>query len=345
MDEEKKEAEEKSEVFTKLKSNPWIISTVIVAVIALVLAIMLFSKGGVTGNVIAVDDAGQKAVDLVGKVFGVELEYLGGQEANGLYDLSFKLENQTLDLKATKDFTFLSLPNGQWLRTADYAASLTGNVVADDSSDNSQEPPATMQKSDKPGVELFVFSYCPYGLQAEKGFVPVYNLLKSKADIDVVFIGAMHGKYEEKESLRQLCIKKNYGMDKFMAYIEKFIGDTAIGRCSSNENCSKPLAEKIMTSLGIDVNKINSCMASTEVQALYKADQARASELGVSGSPTLVINNVQVSSGRSSSALLSSICSAFNTAPAECSQSLSSANPSAGFGYEASASSGSASCG
>jgi hypothetical protein len=218
-------------------------------------------------------------------------------------------------------------------------AAASGQATAD----SSASTPADVPKTDKPKVEAFVFSYCPYGLQFEKALSPVYDLLKSKADINVVYIGAMHGEYEKVESLRQLCIQKNYEKDTFWKYLNKFTADTAIGSCGNDMNCSKPLAENIMKSLSIDVAKINTCMQD-EAQALYDADGARAQELGISGSPTFVINGVEAQVGRTPAAIEAAICNAFTTAPSECSQNLSSSAASAGFGASAGSSSG-ASCG
>ena len=39
--------------------------------------------------------------------------------------------------------------------------------------------PVAVTKSDRPKVELFVMSYCPYGLQMEKAYLPAWNLLKN----------------------------------------------------------------------------------------------------------------------------------------------------------------------
>jgi hypothetical protein len=64
----------------------------------------------------------------------------------------------------------------------------------------------------------------------------------------------------------------------------------------------------------------------------FYAQKADNDKYGVQGSPTLVINGAQISSGRDSAGLLKTICSAFNTAPSECQKQLSSASPSAGFG-------------
>jgi predicted DsbA family dithiol-disulfide isomerase len=82
-----------------------------------------------------------------------------------------------------------------------------------------------------------------------------------------------------------------------------------------------------------------------DAPALYAAQEKEAQSLGISGSPTLVVNGVQTQSGRSSAALLTTICSAFNTKPSECSQTLDSSTPSAGFGATASESASAAKCG
>jgi hypothetical protein len=221
---------------------------------------------------------------------------------------------------------------------------VAGLKLSASSSASQSDTPANVPKSDKPLVTLWVFSYCPYGTQTEKGLIPVYNLLKNKAEIDIKYIGAMHGPFEETESLRQLCIQKIYGQDKFMSYIMKFDTNASVGNCGGSDTCVVPIINSIYAPLGIDKAKVDSCMVS-DAPALYAAQEKEASSLGISGSPTLVVNGVQTQSGRSPSALLSTICSAFNDSPSECTQTLDSASPSAGFGATASESASAAQCG
>ena len=59
--------------------------------------------------------------------------------------------------------------------------SITGNVVADSTPE--QTPSQEITKTDKPNVELFVMSFCPYGVQAETAMKPVVDLLGDSADI------------------------------------------------------------------------------------------------------------------------------------------------------------------
>jgi hypothetical protein len=256
-----------------------------------------------------------------------------------LYEATVVYQGQEIPIYMTKAGDYIVY---QAEKTSD-AQNASAASAASNSDTQTPETPTEVVKSDKPVVEAFVFSYCPYGLQFEKAFLPAYNLLKAKADMKLVFIGAMHGEYEKVESFRQLCIQKEYGTDKLMAYLDKFVVDTAIGACSSDVNCSKPLTEKIMAGLSIDAAKINSCM-DKDAQALYDADGARASSLGISGSPTFVINGAEVQVSRTADSIKKAVCDAFNTAPSECSQNLSTSSMTAGFGASAGASTG-ASCG
>jgi hypothetical protein len=144
--------------------------------------------------------------------------------------------------------------------------------------------------------------------------------------------------------LRQICIQKNYGKDKLFAYLDKFNTNSAIGSCRGSDTCVNPLIETIFTSLSIDKNKINTCMTN-DAPALYNADVAKAKANGISGSPSVMINGVKANVGRSPSLVQQAVCGAFNTAPTECSQTLSTTQASAGFGSAAGSSGSAASCG
>jgi len=119
-----------------------------------------------------------------------------------------------------------------------------------------------------------------------------------------------------------------------------------------------------LTQAGVNATQVQGCMSQTDTQFDVTKDFNDKStyqgqfppfnvnkddnvKYGVQGSPTLVINDtVDQTAGRDSASLLKTICSAFNTAPDACNQSLSATVPSPGFGDSASNGSGSnASCG
>jgi hypothetical protein len=208
-----------------------------------------------------------------------------------------------------------------------------------------EEESGETAKSDVPDVKLFVMSYCPYGLQAQKMFLPVYDLLKDKANMEISFVNyVMHGKSEIDENLNQYCVQKEE-KDKFSSYLSCFV------KSGDSEAC--------FATAGVDTVKIDSCIAETDeefsVYSLYddqstwmggtypqfNIDADLNEQYGVQGSPTIVINDevVQINP-RSPENFKNIVCQAFNNAPEECSQVLSSDVPSTGIGEGSSSTSG-----
>ncbi|MBN2884992.1 hypothetical protein JXE04_03630 [Patescibacteria group bacterium] len=211
---------------------------------------------------------------------------------------------------------------------------------------NSATPAVTVSvKNDKPVVELFVMSYCPYGTQIEKGILPVLETLGNKIDFTLKFVDyAMHEKKEIDENLVQYCIQKEQP-EKLNDYLTCFLdaGDSA-GCLNANV---------------INKNQLNNCVTATDkefsITANYNSktgwqgsypgfnvNKADNDKYGVGGSPTLIINGTEISSGRDAVSLLATICSAFNNAPAECATQLNPQSPTPGFGFDYNAASNSA---
>jgi thioredoxin-related protein len=190
-------------------------------------------------------------------------------------------------------------------------------------------------KKDKPVVEVFVMSHCPYGTQIEKGVIPAAEALGDKIDFSIKFCDyAMHGEKELKEEMQQYCIQEEQN-DKFFAYLKCFLKE------GNSESC--------VTEAKVDKTKLDACITATDEKfSVMKnfADKATyrgnfppfavyadlAKKYGVQGSPTLIVNGADVSSNRDSVSLLKAICAGFKTAPSECSKTLDSAQPSPGFG-------------
>lgn len=212
------------------------------------------------------------------------------------------------------------------------------------------DPSATAQvnapKSDKPVVELFVMSYCPFGTQMLKGLLPVIDTLGNKIDFQLKFNDyAMHEKTELDENLVQYCVQKEQP-EKLAAYLTCFLeaGDRAT--CLSKNTNEK---------------KINTCVAATDKEYKvtenynnkvdwrgnfpgFNVNKEDNAKYNVGGSPTLVINGATIGSARDSASLLRTICSAFNTSPEECNTQLNSQSPTSGFGFDYSTNATEASC-
>jgi len=194
----------------------------------------------------------------------------------------------------------------------------------------------TVPKTNKPKVELFVMSYCPYGLQMEKAYLPAWSLLKDKADISLKFVSyAMHDLKEVEENTRQYCIGKEQG-DKLISYLSCFSGKDDSAGCLKEAKIN----ESKMSSCVTKANKDFGIMDKYNDQAswlsgrypIYPVHQAENDQYGVQGSPTLVINGQEASVSRTPEAVKLAICAGFENAPKECETVLSNASPQPGFG-------------
>lgn len=326
------------------KTNVLKAATGILAVL-LVISIFTngFSLGGITGGAVMSSDAAiDKAVKFINENMmqeGMLAELKDSGEENGLYSFKMDIGGQEYDSYVTKD--------GKMLFT-------TPGVSLDEPMEKpeAQEAPEPVDvpKSEKPEVEIFVMSHCPYGTQIEKGIIPVVKLLGNKIDFNLRFVYyAMHGEKELDEQTRQYCIEKGQN-SKLIPYLECFLEDGDSERCVTEAKVNKGMVETCMEDTD-EKYKITEQFEDKEAWLngrfpLFDIHKDLNEKYGVGGSPTLVINGKEAQSGRTSANLLAAICNAFEDAPEECEEELSSAQPSPGFGYEESASAGSAgSCG
>ena len=303
-----------SEVKEKVQKNPWVVSTWIFVIISIVLLVMVF-RGGLgdgtvgTGNVISADEASDLLMEYLNSRTGGGVEYISYEDLGNIYEVNVEYQGQELPVFITKD--------GEYFVQGAVPLSVLNSDVPDNSSNTPTQTPTDVPKSDKPVVELFVMTHCPYGTQAEKGFVPTIETLGDTIDSSVKFVHYFLHAPEEEETPRQICIREEQP-DKFVDYLKCFLEDGEAERC--------------LEEVGIDQTKLNECI-DTNAEGYYDTDSVLSEGYGVRGSPTLVVNGVIANSGRSSAAYLDTICSAFNEAPEECLEELSAANPSAGFGY------------
>jgi len=295
------------------KKNPWMIATAILAVVSLALLIIAVS-GSVTGNVISGEDAGEKTIDYLNSLTGGGVEYISYEDLGDLYKINCKYQEQEIPVYITKD--------GEYFVQG--AVPLTGNVAAN----SDTETPTDVPKSDKPKVELFIWSYCPYGVLAQGPLAEVASLLKDSADFEAVLYYDGHGDHETQQNKIQACIQE-VAKDKYWKYAAGFVEDIyPVVSQSRDVEEDKTESIKLMKSLGIDSTKVMSCV-DKQGEELIAEYSTRAQEYGVTGSPTLVINGIPANSARTAEAFKTVVCESFNDAPSECSAVLNSNSASA----------------
>lgn len=195
---------------------------------------------------------------------------------------------------------------------------------------NVPEKTEAENKTDVPTVDLFVMSYCPYGLQMERGLLPAIEALGSKIKFNLKFVSyTLHGQKEVTENVNQYCIAKTQPA-KLDNYLKCFWKD------------SKGASEACMKAVGINAAQVSTCVADANKQFNptekdFSINKDENVKFGVQGSPTLVVNGTKVSSGRDGASVLKAICSGFKNQPKECGAKLSTTSPAPGFDDQAAA--------
>ncbi len=298
----------------KLTKKHWQISTIVLVILFIISIITAGFHFGVSVNTVK-----STIEELSGAtVLNIETE-------NGLYKATVEDENGNEGLLyMSKDGVLLFQGAIDVEKLKEYIESVES--MGDVTGSATQEEPVEYPKTEKPEIDLFVMSFCPFGLQAQQLMLPVMELLKDKADVTIKFVSyIMHDKKEIDENTNQYCIQKEQP-GKFIDYLKCFVGS------KDSEACQK--------TIDIDTNKLKDCVESTDKEfkitelyedkstwlnnqfPLYNIHKEDNEKYNVRGSPTIVINGVEYSGSRSSEAYKQAICSSFTEAPEECEQKL-----------------------
>ncbi|RLJ02130.1 MAG: hypothetical protein DRP11_03370, partial [Candidatus Aenigmatarchaeota archaeon] len=256
---------------------------------------------------------------------GMSAEVTNFTEEGNLYKFNVVIAGNSYTSYATKDGKLFFV---QGIDIGDY--------VPQERPKETPQPTAEVPKSDKPVANIFVMSYCPFGLQMQKAIIPVMELLGDKANIIINFVDyAMHGKKEIDQNTNEYCIQKEEP-EKFVEYLKCFV--------QSDDH------QKCVEEAGVDKEKLQNCIEETDrkfnITGLYNdkstwsggrfppymVDADLNQQYGVRGSPTFVLNGKVIRVVRSPEAVKEAICNAFNEAPEECNQNLSNTQEAPGIG-------------
>lgn len=315
--EEKKTGEDVVEIpvgkyLDKIRNNPWKVSTVVLAIF--LVAVLVFYPGSGGGDVVSREIASQNLIDFINvQSPSVSAEIVSVEQEGSLYKAMVNVNGNEVPIYLTLD--------GEFAITSPIPLSATAAAPT-------QQPPqqqaANVPKSDKPQVELFIWSYCPYGVTAQGPLAEVASLLGNDADFEAVLYHDGHGAYETQQNKIQACIQE-IAEDKYWNYAAGFV-ENIYPKCGSSKDieCDKTESVKLMKSSGINDAKVMSCVEDRGADLIAEHSN-RAREYGVTGSPTLVVNGVKANVARTSEAFKTVVCDAFNDAPEECGTALSSA--------------------
>jgi len=206
-------------------SNGIIIGLIIIIVIIALIAVFFATNNtGGSDNAVPPNECGAAVISYVNTnlaAANTTATLVSVTEKNGVYQIAALYQARNLSMYATKDCNLLF--------TNTYDLKATPTPTSSPKPTTSPTPVPLPVKSARPSTELFVMSFCPYGVQAENAMDPVVDLLGSKADFKVRYIAtvngdtveavkSLHGLPEAKEDLRQLCVNKAYP-DKLWDYL------------------------------------------------------------------------------------------------------------------------------
>jgi glutaredoxin len=314
------------------------LKNILLVIFAFSTILLLLDKFGVFTSffILPSDEIGKKVIDFINNNLvepGTSAKLISVRDMGSYYEILTEYQGNKIPVYATKDGKVLFLQ----------AIEITGTKKVQQTQ-NVQEIP----KRENPDVKVFIMSFCPFGIQAVKALLPVMKLLGDKADITIHYVDyIMHGEKEVYENLRQYCIQKEQ-KERFYDYMLCFV------QSGDYEKCLKEAK--------IDINRLNICMNETDrkynITEMLKdkntwlngrypqflVEKDLNDKYNVRGSPTIIVNDVEVRVNRSPEAFKQIICQAFINPPSECNQTLSSEIASPGIGPLSGGTSSSGSC-
>lgn len=248
-----------------------------------------------------------------------------------------------LDKKVEESYIWTSVPyvqtafekNGEYYQILDEMTGAT-YFIDDKKREEYYKGLGITLGDNKPQVDFFVMSYCPYGNQAEETMYDVYKLLKNKVDFNPHYViysnygkgypadcldkdskyCSMHGIQELNQNIREICVLQQSGIEYWFNFV-----------IAMNDKCTAQNADgcwsDVAEGLGLDVDKIRACekndglKIAEEQLKLTTAFKAR-------GSPAIYIDGSTFSGDRTPEGYKTAVCEVFTTKPSQCDTKLES---------------------
>ncbi|MCX6695465.1 MAG: DsbA family protein [Candidatus Altiarchaeota archaeon] len=178
--------------------------------------------------------------------------------------------------------------------------------------------PATVPYTgEKVKLDFYVMSQCPYGTQVVDAIAPVVKQFGGALELTIDYIASdngdgtyqsLHGQNEVLGDIVQLCAMK-YEPAK---YLDMFV--------CMNKNAQQipDNWQSCAQQSGMNVVAIKTCYDGAEGKTLMSASIKKAVDAKASGSPTIYLNGVLYSGGRTSSEFLRAACNVLTTKPEAC---------------------------
>ncbi|MCK4635522.1 MAG: hypothetical protein KAT32_01545 [Candidatus Moranbacteria bacterium] len=269
-------------------------------------------------------------------------------DESGLYKVNMTVNAEETFIYVTKDFSKI-IPENYYINLKETLESMEDGGKAEkmeiEKVDLSVENKKALgiEDSSKPRLDYFVMSFCPYGNPADENASKIQAVFGDSVEVVPHYIvgldekapngyNSLHGPQEAHQDIRELCVLKNYGKDKFFEFT-----------LASNDKLTYKNADSkwndVARSIGVDVNVVAECekngleIAKQEIgiSKNAKVQNMKSGEItSIVSSPTVMINGEKVAS--SALAIQEALCESFTEGekPAACEQDIESAEAASG---------------
>ncbi|MGB9707482.1 MAG: DsbA family protein [Microgenomates group bacterium] len=319
---------EKSLDFKKILQSK---STLIIFLLVLIIFFFLIKISKAVKKTEIQNEILPKAVKKILQNDKANIEINNLKEVSGLYEFQLTLKDQN-----NQKFISYITKDGKILFTSGIKID---ELFKSQNTSPRQQKKLTcndLKKDSKPKLTAYIMANCPYGLQMQRVFknlINTDNATLNNLRVEYIFnqdsnfengdLNSLHGKEEAQENLRQICIREEQS-SLYWPYVSCYMQKE-----NNSENC--------LTQAGVNTEILKSCMNDKNRGLKYAtADFENTQRLGVSGSPTLVLNDSQIVSefdfgGRNPNAIKEILCCSADKKLAYCNKEFSKNNVAISF--------------
>ncbi len=282
--------EKKPMMTDKFRENPWILSTLVLGILSLILIVGSFSGvfGGMTGNVISSDDAGQKLLSFYESTGAQGLDVASVKETSGVYQVNFEYQGAVVPIFITKDgqlagslspIKTISDSNSDSSTTQSTSSSAQINVAIDDDAvKGDSNAPVTM-------IEFSDYE-CPFcGRYFQQTYPQIVKEYVDAGKVKIVFRDFPLSFHENAQKAAEAAECAGEQGKYWEMHDRLFKNQDAL-----EVNSLKQYAKE----LGLNTKTFDNCLDSGKMASEIQKDFEDGQDAGVSGTPAFFINGISI---------------------------------------------------
>src|SRR3989344_664602 len=286
MEKEKKESKDVIQIpvgkfFSKLRTNPWMLSSIVLGIIVIVL---LFTGGSTGVKVASADVVGEKVVALLNSQVGGWIELDSVEKISGVHQVNARYNGQIVPVYATIDGKNL-------ISALEPLTEPTDSETNNNERTNVNIEGAPYKGAGDAPVTIVEFTdyQCPFcAKHFEETFYKINAEYIGKSKVKYVILDFPLSIHPEAQKSAEAahCFAEQKGNEGYFRYHDKLF---------QNQNELSMANYKLWAQqLGASGVQFDSCLNSGKYEAKVKASEAYGATLGVTGTPAFFINGIKL---------------------------------------------------